>query len=189
MKPKSSNKKKTQLSSDSEEEEEFSESGGSDEDDFKSSKNKKPKNKTPQSKKKNTSSSTEKAQKTKNTEVEKPAVEPLCEKKNTENVINSEPEKMSSFDAPLPRKLTENINAIKHAQPPSSSKINLSTKFEKSSNFLSTSSNLNKSLNNSLNGSTPLGKIELKNPSPMVRVGLSRNSRVKPLHPNAKPQV
>jgi hypothetical protein len=33
---------------------------------------------------------------------------------------------------------------------------------------------------------TPLGRIELHNPSPVHRVGLSRNSKVRPLHPNAK---
>ena len=34
--------------------------------------------------------------------------------------------------------------------------------------------------------SSPLGRIEIKTPSPFARVGLSRNSKVKPLHPNAK---
>jgi len=42
-----------------------------------------------------------------------------------------------------------------------------------------------KNLNQSSNSSSPLGRIEIKSPAYM-RVGLSRNSRVKPLHPNVK---
>lgn len=35
----------------------------------------------------------------------------------------------------------------------------------------------------------PLGRIELKTQSSVLRLGLSRNSRPKPLHPNAKPTL
>lgn len=35
----------------------------------------------------------------------------------------------------------------------------------------------------------PLGRIELKTHSSVLRLGLSRNSRPKPLHPNAKPTI
>jgi hypothetical protein len=40
-------------------------------------------------------------------------------------------------------------------------------------------------MNTSSTNSSPLGRIEIKTPS-FARVGLSRNSKVKPLHPNAK---
>jgi hypothetical protein len=49
--------------------------------------------------------------------------------------------------------------------------------------FLANNNIVNKSASSS---SSPLGRIEIKTPSPFARVGLSRNSKVKPLHPNAK---
>jgi hypothetical protein len=36
---------------------------------------------------------------------------------------------------------------------------------------------------------SPLGRIELKTSSPCIRVGLSRKSKYKPLHPNVKPNL
>ena len=50
--------------------------------------------------------------------------------------------------------------------------------------FLAHNNLLNKSATAA--SSSPLGRIEIKTPSPFARVGLSRNSKVKPLHPNAK---
>jgi hypothetical protein len=39
------------------------------------------------------------------------------------------------------------------------------------------------------NSSSPLGRIEIKNNSPCVRVGLSRNMKIPSLHKNVKPTL
>ena len=49
------------------------------------------------------------------------------------------------------------------------------------------SNKFNSSLSAASSSASPLGRIEIKNSSPYVRVGLSRNSKIKPLHPNLKP--
>ncbi len=40
-----------------------------------------------------------------------------------------------------------------------------------------------------LNSCSPLGRIEIKNSSPCVRVGLSRNIKIPSLHKNVKPTL
>lgn len=69
----------------------------------------------------------------------------------------------------------------------------ISTKKEKPVEPKPNNTSVNKSLTSPLianmnrPNTSPLGRIEIKSSQPHVRVGLSRNSKVKPLHPNVKP--
>ena len=57
----------------------------------------------------------------------------------------------------------------------------------KSFSSIETNKPQRKNLNTSLTSNpSPLGRIEIKSSQPQYRVGLSRNSKVKPLHPNVK---
>ncbi|RNA18300.1 hypothetical protein BpHYR1_033977 [Brachionus plicatilis] len=60
----------------------------------------------------------------------------------------------------------------------------------KSLGAIETNKSERKNLNTSLNvDPSPLGRIEIKASQPQYRVGLSRNSKVKPLHPNINRRV
>lgn len=81
------------------------------------------------------------------------------------------------------------VVSLKFDEPKEETKIivpNLSSS-RKSLSSIETCKSERKNLNTSLNvNPSPLGRIEIKTSQPQYRVGLSRNSKVKPLHPNVK---
>jgi hypothetical protein len=110
----------------------------------------------------------------------------------TYNVTESNLDSYTKNDA---KKLESTADSM-HFQP--ATKIEPKPVLKSSENFsmtsitpkINSSSSLTKPftsvLTTSAASATPLGKIDIKTHVP-VRVGLSRNSKVKPLHPNVKP--
>lgn len=170
--PKNTKKKSKKIESDDDEEDYEDEDSG---DDFKKSKSKK---KTPPAKKKTSPSGSGK--KGKNAKKIDEASQPLVEK-DMNTVKEPVFSKVSlKFDEPCDE--TKIIVPKLTSSSSSSSRKSFSSvesvKPEKKNN-----------LNSSLNLNTapsPLGRIEIKTAQPQYRVGLSRNSKVKPLHPNVK---
>jgi hypothetical protein len=174
VKKKSETKSKLESES-SEDDKVVSERSESDsDDDFK----KKPKNSAKKKK------PAEKSSKTEKKFVEPPPVENkvLAEKTN-----NSPEAKVvvGKLEPPKPVESDKPVKSVASAVSSVSSKTNLLNKFSSHTPTLNNSLT-NKPANPGVS-TTPLGRIEIRTPSPAYRVGLSRNSKVKPLHPNVKP--
>ena len=83
----------------------------------------------------------------------------------------------------IPKSETHNL-LPKHV-----SKLPTSTDERKTNSYFKpvTVTNALKLNQNLTSGSSPLGRIEIKSNSPIVRVGLSRNTKLPSLHKNVKP--
>ena len=200
--PKKESKKSKKLDSESEENAslgEESEEYGSDEDDFKPKKSKKktppkkkasPAEKKTKEKKSPVNSKKKQSEKENAPEESKPvsniAAKEIKEIKETTNQIINTPKP----DPPVAKLVSQPVLTTPKpaATAPVSEKsvTSFPKKTENTASKTATNPSIS-SLNKPSTNSSPLGRIEIKTTSPYVRVGLSRNSKVKPLPPNVKP--
>ncbi|CAF0927621.1 unnamed protein product [Brachionus calyciflorus] len=177
--PSKSTKKKAKSFDDSDQENEdnYLDQDSGEDDDFKNSKSKKKSS----AKKKTTPGSNKKKSK-KSEEPIKTLIPEVLEEKNLnkESIEETKKEKVV-----VSLKFEEKVDETKVIVP--NLKHSDSNSSRKSLSSIESIKKEKKNLNNSLNlnsVSSPLGRIEIKTAQPCYRVGLSRNSKVKSLHPN-----